>query len=58
MARFRNSRGRRPIRATAAQLFTVLGNANPFVGPGLWEVKRGDVPAQAWERLRQIVGVA
>jgi hypothetical protein len=46
------------IRATAAQLFTVLGNANPFVGPGLWEVKRGDVPAQVWERLRQIVGVA
>jgi hypothetical protein len=46
------------IRATAAQLFTVLGNANPFVGPGLWEVKRGDVPAQAWERLRRIVGVA
>jgi hypothetical protein len=46
------------IRATAAQLFSVLGNANPFVGPGLWEVKRGDVPAQAWERLRRIVGVA
>jgi hypothetical protein len=46
------------IRATAAQLFTVLGQANPFVGPGLWEVKRGDVPAQAWEKLRQIVGVA
>jgi hypothetical protein len=36
----------------------VLGHANPFVGPGLWEVKRGDVPAQAWEKLRQIVGVA
>jgi hypothetical protein len=50
--------GETTIKATAAQLLQVLGKACPFVGPGLWTVKRGDVPAQAWEKLRQIVGGA
>jgi hypothetical protein len=43
------------IKATAAQLLQVLGKACPFVGPGLWEVKRDEVPAQAWGQLLRIV---
>ena len=44
------------IRATAAQLFQVLGQACPFVGPGLWEVRRSEVPAKAWGQLLRLVG--
>lgn len=29
------------IKATAAQLLQVLGEANLFVGPGLWEISVG-----------------
>ena len=46
------------IKATAAQLLQVLGQACPFVGPGLWEVKQGDVPAKAWGQLLRLVGEA
>ncbi|NJM99509.1 MAG: hypothetical protein HC800_22320 [Phormidesmis sp. RL_2_1] len=44
------------IRATAAQLLQVLGKACPFVGPGLWQVKRDEVPATAWGQLCRLVG--
>lgn len=44
------------IRATAAQLLQVLGQACPFVGPGLWEVRRDEVPAKAWGQLLRLVG--
>lgn len=39
------------IRATAAQLLQVLGQACPFVGPGFWKVKRQEVTAEAWRQL-------
>lgn len=48
--------GETVIRATAAQLVRVLGQACPFVGPGLWTVKRDEVPAKAWGQLRRLVG--
>lgn len=44
------------IRATAAQLSQVLGKACPFVGPGLWTVKRDEVTAKAWGQLCRLVG--
>ena len=47
--------GEAAIRATAAQLLQVLGQACPFIGPGLWEVKRSDVPEKAWGQLRRLV---
>ena len=46
------------IRATAAQLLQVLGQACPFVGPGVWEVRRNEVPAKAWGALQRLVGEA
>ena len=46
------------IRATAAQLLQVLGQACPFVGPGLWTVKRDEVSATAWGQLKGLVGEA
>ena len=44
------------IRATATQLIQVLGKACPFVGPGLWTVKRDEVSAKAWGQLCRLVG--
>lgn len=44
------------ISATAAQLRQVLGQACPFVGPGLWEVRRSEVPAKVWGALLGLVG--
>ncbi|MEL6161546.1 MAG: hypothetical protein AAFR18_20240, partial [Cyanobacteria bacterium J06627_32] len=44
------------IRVTAAQLLQVLGKACPFVGPGLWTVKRKEVSPLAWRQLMQLVG--
>ena len=44
------------IRATAAQLLQVLGKACPFVGPGLWMVKREEVSPLAWQQLLRLVG--
>ena len=44
------------IRATATQLLQVLGKACPFVGPGLWPVKREEVSPLAWRQLRRLVG--
>ena len=44
------------IRATAAQLLQVLGKACPFVGPGLWTVKREEVSPLAWRQLMRLVG--
>ena len=44
------------IRATAAQLLQVLGKACPFAGPGLWAVKREEVPPMAWRQLMRLVG--
>ncbi|MBE9064371.1 hypothetical protein [cf. Phormidesmis sp. LEGE 11477] len=44
------------IQATAAQLLQVLGKACPFSGPGLWTVKREEVPARAWGQLCRLVG--
>ncbi|MEM6452161.1 MAG: hypothetical protein AAF703_17840 [Cyanobacteria bacterium P01_D01_bin.105] len=44
------------IKATAAQLVQVLGKACPFVGPGLWTVRRDQVTAQAWGQLCTLVG--
>ena len=44
------------IRATAAQLLQVLGKACPFVGPGLWTVKREEVSPMAWRQLMRLVG--
>ncbi|MEL7223352.1 MAG: hypothetical protein AAGL17_00485 [Cyanobacteria bacterium J06576_12] len=46
------------IRATAAQLLNVLGKACPFVGPGLWTVRREEVSPIAWRQLRRLVGEA
>ena len=43
------------IRATAAQLLQVLGQACPFVGPGLWTVQRSEVSPQAWTQLQQLL---
>ena len=43
------------IRATAVQLRQVLGKACPFVGPGLWTVKRDEVPVKAWGQLCRLV---
>lgn len=48
--------GETAIKATAAQLLQVLGKACPFVGPGLWTVQRGEVPAKAWGQLLRLVG--
>ncbi|PZO15670.1 MAG: hypothetical protein DCF25_13480 [Leptolyngbya foveolarum] len=47
--------GKEVIRATAAQLVQVLGQACPFVGPGLWEIKREEIPAKAWCALQKLV---
>ena len=44
------------IRATAAQLLQVLGQACPFVGPGLWTVRQENVSPLAWRQLRRLVG--
>ena len=44
------------IRATAAQLLQVLGKACPFVGPGLWTIKREEVSPLAWRQLLRLVG--
>ena len=44
------------IRATAAQLLQVLGKACPFVGPGLWTVKREEVSPLAWRQLLALTG--
>ncbi len=43
------------IRATAAQLLQVLGQACPFVGPGLWVVRRSEITAKAWVQLQKLV---
>ncbi|MFK8184013.1 MAG: hypothetical protein AB8B99_11615, partial [Phormidesmis sp.] len=45
------------IKATAAQFRQVLGQACPFVGPGLWTVKRKEVTAKAWDELSHLIGV-
>ncbi len=42
------------IEATAAQLLQVLGKACPFVGPGLWLVKRSEVTLKAWNQLQRL----
>ena len=47
--------GKRIIQATAAELIQVLGKACPFVGPGLWTVKREDLPPTAWRQLLGLV---
>jgi hypothetical protein len=47
--------GETAIKATAAQLLQVLGKACPFVGPGLWTVRRKEVPAHAWGQLCRLV---
>ena len=44
------------IRATATQLLNVLGKACPFVGPGLWTVRREEMSPLAWRQLRRLVG--
>ena len=44
------------IRAAAAQLLQVLGKACPFVGPGLWTVRRSEVSAKDWGQLLRLVG--
>lgn len=44
------------IRATAAQLLQVLGNACPFVGPGRWPIRKSEITPQAWRQLNQLVG--
>ncbi|NJM99845.1 MAG: hypothetical protein HC800_24330 [Phormidesmis sp. RL_2_1] len=43
------------IRATAVQLLQVLGKACPFVGPGLWPVKRDEVTAEVWNSLKRLI---
>lgn len=48
--------GEAVIRATVAQLVRVLGQACPFVGPGLWTVRRSEVTPTAWGQLRRLVG--
>jgi hypothetical protein len=48
--------GATAIKATAAQLLQVLGKACPFVGPGLWTVRRDEVPAHSWGQLCRLVG--
>ena len=48
--------GEAVVRATAAQLLQVLGKACPFVGPGLWTVKREEVSPLAWRQLLRLVG--
>ena len=47
--------GEAVIRATAAQLLQVLGQACPFSGPGLWTVKRSEVTTKAWCRLLKLI---
>ena len=47
--------GEAVIRATAAQLVQVLGQACPFVGPGLWIVRRSEVSPKAWSQLIELV---
>ena len=37
------------------ELLQVLGKACPFVGPGLWTVKREEVSAIAWTQLCSLV---
>ena len=44
------------IKATAAQLLKVLGQACPFVGPGLWEISQSAVPASVWAALLRLDG--
>ena len=44
------------IAATAAQLVQVLGKTCPFVGPGLWTVKRSEVTSKAWKLLCELSG--
>jgi hypothetical protein len=48
--------GKTAIKATAAQLLQVLGKACPFVGPGLWTVRREELTAHAWGQLCRLVG--
>ena len=45
------------IRATAAQLLQVLGQACPFVGPGLWEIRRSEMTPKAWAQLKLVTGI-
>ena len=42
------------IKATAAQLLQVLGKASPFIGPGLWTVRRDQVAPKVWTQLQQL----
>ena len=44
------------IAATTAQLAQVLGKTCPFVGPGLWTVKRSEVTSKAWKLLCELSG--
>ena len=43
------------IEATAQQLLQVLGKACPFVGPGLWRVKREELSPLAWRQLIRLI---
>ena len=43
------------IQATAAQLLQILGQACPFVGPGLWTIKRNELSAKAWNSLKRLI---
>ena len=47
--------GEAMIRATAAQLLQILGQACPFVGPGLWTIKRNELSAKAWNSLKRLI---
>ena len=47
--------GEAVIRATAAQLLQVLGKACPFVGPGLWPVRRSEVTSRVWNSLKRLI---
>jgi hypothetical protein len=44
---------------TSEQMGELLGNANPFRGPGLWKVKQGEWPCTQkwqWEKVLQMTG--
>ena len=53
-AKERRLPGKAVIRATAAQLLQVLGQACPFVGPGLWTVRQSELTSKNWKDLRRI----
>jgi hypothetical protein len=48
------------VSLTSDQMRMLLGKANPFYGPGIWQVKRGEWPAEEdyqWRRACHVASI-